>query len=209
MSVLVTAILLFAFGLLAEFAGGKPSAFDHNIMRALRNPSDPSAPIGPAWLREVARDVTALGSTIVLGTMTFGVGGYLLLAHEPVAACLIIIAVLGGLALNNLLKLAFARPRPTFIAYTTRHYTKSFPSGHAALSAIIYLTMASLLAQTHPAFTPSLFFISFGIFLTLFIGISRVYLGVHYATDILAGWCVGAAWALSCWLVKAWLQAPT
>jgi len=209
MSVLVIAILLFAFGLFAEVAGGKTLALDQSIMLALRNPADQSVPIGPAWLREAARDVTSLGSTIVLGIITFAVESYLLLARELAVAWLVIIAVLGGLALNNILKLAFARRRPTFTAHVTRFYTTSFPSGHATLSAITYLTIGTLLAQTHPAFATSLCFISFAALLTMFVGISRIYLGVHYPTDILGGWCVGAAWAMFCWQMTAWLQVGT
>jgi undecaprenyl-diphosphatase len=206
MSILVAAVVLFAFGVFAEAVGGKPVAFDRRIMLALRNPTDPSIPAGPAWLREAARDVTSLGGTIVLGTIIFAVEGYLLLAREFAAAWLIAIAVLGGLALNNLLKLVIARPRPAVMAHGAPHYTKSFPSGHAAMSAITYLTIGALLAQTHPAFVTGFFITAIATFLTFAVGVSRIYLGVHYPTDILGGWCVGAAWSMLCWQVMAWLQ---
>jgi undecaprenyl-diphosphatase len=206
MSVVIVAIILFAFGLFAEVGGGKPLPIDHSIMLALRNSADPSIPIGPPWLREAARDITSLGSTIVLGIITFAVESYVLLARDPAVAWLIIIAVIGGLGLNNILKLAFARPRPTFMAHTVRLHTTSFPSGHAAMSAITYLTIGTVLAQTHPGFAASLCLISLAAFLTMFIGISRIYLGFHYPTDILGGWCVGAAWAIFCWHAMAWLS---
>jgi undecaprenyl-diphosphatase len=206
MSILVAAVVLFAFGVFAEAVGGKPVAFDRRIMLALRNPTDPSIPAGPAWLREAARDVTSLGGTIVLGMIIFAVEGYLLLAREFAAAWLIAIAVLGGLALNNLLKFVIARPRPAVMAHGAPHYTKSFPSGHAAMSAITYLTIGALLAQTHPAFVTGFFITAIATFLTFSVGVSRIYLGVHYPTDILGGWCVGAAWSMLCWQVMAWLQ---
>ncbi len=175
-------------------------------MLALRNSANPSVPIGPAWLQEAARDITSLGSIIVLGIITFSVVGYLFLAGKPAVAWLMLIAVLGGVVLNTFLKFAFARPRPDFVSHAARVFTTSFPSGHATLSAITYLTMGALLARTHPFFTISLYFMSLAIFLTVLIGVSRIYLGVHYPTDILGGWCIGTAWAMVCWVLMAWLQ---
>jgi undecaprenyl-diphosphatase len=207
MPVLTIAILLFVFGFIAQgVAEGKPLTFDRYIMLALRNSSNPSGPIGPAWLQEAARDITSLGSIIVLGIITFAVVGYLLLTRKPAVASLMLIGVLGGIALNNLLKFAFARRRPDFVTHRVRVFTTSFPSGHATLSAIAYLTMGALLARTYPSFTLSLYFMSLAAFLTVLIGVSRIYLGVHYPTDILGGWCIGAAWAMGCRVLMAWLQ---
>jgi undecaprenyl-diphosphatase len=207
MSVLTIAVLLFAFGLIAqEVTEGKPLTFDQNVMLALRSSANPSVPIGPAWLQEAARDITSLGSTIVLGIITFAVVGYLFLARKPAVAWLMLGAVLGGIALNNLLKFAFARPRPDFVTHAVRVFTTSFPSGHATLSAITYLTMGALLARTHPSFAIRLYFLSLAAFLTVLVGMSRIYLGVHYPTDVLGGWCIGAAWAMGCWVLMAWLQ---
>jgi undecaprenyl-diphosphatase len=154
----------------------------------------------------MARDITSLGSTIVLGIITSAVVGYLFLARKPAAAWLMLGAVFGGVVLNNLLKFAFARPRPDFVAHATRVFTSSFPSGHATLSAITYLTMGTLLARLHGSVAIRIYLISIAIFLLLIIGMSRVYLGVHYPTDVLGGWCIGAAWALGCWVLMAWLQ---
>jgi undecaprenyl-diphosphatase len=194
MSVLTIAVLLFAFGLIAqEVTEGKPLAFDQNVMRALRNSANPSVPIGPVWLQEAARDITSLGSTIVLGLITFAVVGYLFLARKSAVAWLMLGAVLGGVALNTLLKFAFARPRPDFVTHAVRVFTTSFPSGHATLSAITYLTIR-------------LYLMSLAGFQTVLIGLSRIYLGVHYPTDVLGGWCIGAAWAMGCWVLLVWLQ---
>jgi undecaprenyl-diphosphatase len=186
-------------------AKGKPSAFDSHILSALRNSAQPLAPIGPAWLQEAARDMTSLGSVTVLAITTFAVVTYVFLSGRPRVAWLMLIAVLGGLALNNLLKFVFARPRPEFVT-GARVFTTSFPSGHATLSAITYLTIGALLAQAFPSFPASFYFMSLATFLTVLIGVSRVYLGVHYPTDVLAGWCIGAAWAIACWVLTAWLQ---
>ena len=205
--VLTIAVLLFAFGLVAqEVSEGQPLAFDQNIMHALRNPANPSVPVGPAWLREMARDVTSLGSTIVLGIITFAVVGYLFLARRPAVAWLMLGAVLGGVAVNNLLKYAFARPRPDFVTHAARVFTTSFPSGHAALSAITYLTVGALLARIHPSLAIRIYLMAVAVFLILLIGMSRIYLGVHYPSDVLGGWCIGAAWAMGCWVLMVWLE---
>src|SRR3984893_16950312 len=194
--VLTIAVLLFAFGLVAqEVSEGEPLAFDQNIMHALRKPANPSVPVGPAWLQETARDVTSLGSTIVLGIITFAVVGYLFLARRPAVAWLMLGAVLGGVAVNNLLKYAFARPRPDFVTHAARVFTTSFPSGHAALSAITYLTVGALLARIHPSLAIRIYLMAVAVFLILLIGMSRIYLGVHYPSDVLGGWLID--WNLS------------
>ena len=206
-SVLAIAALLFAFGLIAqEVVEGEPLGFDRTVMLAFRGAANPSVPVGPPWLLEAARDVTSLGSTIVLGILLFVVVGYLLLDGERTAAWLMLGAVLGGAALNDVLKFAFARPRPDFVTPALRVFTSSFPSGHAALSAITYLTLGAILARTHPSVRIRICFMSLAAFITGLVGLSRVYLGVHYPTDVLAGWCIGTAWAMGCWALMAWLQ---
>jgi len=205
-AVLTVACLLFAFGSIAQVvAEGELSAFDRDIILAFRNPANPTTPIGPAWAQEAARDVTSLGSIIVLVIITSAVSGYLFLARAHAAAWSMLVAVTGGIALNELLKLAFVRPRPDFVAPATRVFTSSFPSGHASLSAITYLTIAALLARSQSSFKIGLYFIAVAAFLTMLIGMSRIYLGVHYPTDVLGGWCIGAAWAIGCWALTAWL----
>jgi undecaprenyl-diphosphatase len=204
---LTIAALLFLFGFIAvDVATRKPSGFDRRIIFALRKSAQQPIPIGPPWLQEAARDVTSLGSVAVLLIMTFAVAGYLLLDRKPGVAWLMLIAVLGGLALNNLLKFVFARPRPEVVSPAPRVFTTSFPSGHATLSAITYLTIAALLARAYPSPILDFYFMSLAALLTVLIGLSRIYLGVHFPTDILGGWCIGTAWAIGCWVLLAWLQ---
>jgi len=205
-AILAIACLLFAFGVIAQnVSAGTSLAFDQKVVLALRDPGNPSAPVGPAWAQEAARDLTSLGSITVLLIMTFAVAIYLFLARKYAAAWLLLVAVFGGMATNDLLKLAFARPRPDHVYQAARVFTSSFPSAHAELSAITYLTMAALLAQSQSSFKIGLYFIALAILLTISIGVSRVYLGVHYPTDVLGGWCIGAAW-LACWVLMTWLQ---
>jgi undecaprenyl-diphosphatase len=206
-SILTIAFLLFAFGFIAqEVTRRRTSAFDRKLIFMLRSSADPAAPIGPAWLPEAARDITSLGSILVLTMLTLAVAGYLFLAGRHVVAWLMLVAVFGGMALNDLLKFAFARVRPDFVPHGAKVFTTSFPSGHAALSAIAYLTIGTLLARSQPSATIGVYFMMLAALLTVLIGVSRVYLGVHYPTDVLAGWCIGAAWAMACWVVMAHLQ---
>jgi len=207
-SVFVVAALLLGFGLIAaEVTEGSTAAFDRTLILLFRAGSDGrSGPLGPPWVLEMARDVTALGSVVVLAIVSSVVVVYLLLARSGAQALLVLVAVLGGLALNSVLKIQFGRPRPDLFEPAAKVFTASFPSGHAAFSAITYLTLAALLARTTTRRGLRVFFVVVALTLTLIIGLSRVYLGVHYPTDVLAGWCVGSAWALLCWAVLTRLQ---
>jgi undecaprenyl-diphosphatase len=138
--------------------------------------------------------------------ITLAITGYLFLAHKQAAAWFVFVAVFGGIAVSDLLKFAFGRPRPDFISPAARVFTTSFPSGHATLSAITYLTIAALLARSQSSPRIGVYFIVVAALLTILIGVSRIYLGVHYPTDVLGGWCVGAAWALGCWVLMTLLQ---
>ena len=207
-SVFIVAGLLLMFGFIAgEVMEGSTTALDRAIILLFRSGSDNlSGPIGPLWVREMARDITSLGSIAVLGIVSFVVVAYLLLAKSRAAALLVLVAVLGGLAINSLLKIQFGRPRPDLFVPAAKVFTASFPSGHAAYSAITYMTLAALLARTTECRRLRVYFVAVAIALTFMIGVSRVYLGVHYPTDVLAGWCVGSAWALFCWAIMTRLQ---
>jgi undecaprenyl-diphosphatase len=206
-------IVLAAGGLLlfVELSGdvleGDTRTFDETILLAFRNPADPSDPIGPGWVEEMMRDVTALGSTVVLTFVSLGVAGFLHMTGKRGAALLVIAAVIGGSLLSSGLKIGFERARPDLVPHGAAVYTKSFPSGHSFLSAVVYLTLGALLARVQPKRRLKIYLLGLAALLTVAIGLSRVYLGVHWPTDVLAGWTVGATWALLCWLVALWLQS--
>jgi undecaprenyl-diphosphatase len=202
----VCAAGLWAFAELAdEILEDEPHAFDQRLLLLLRS-ADPADPIGPAWLEFAMRDITALGGYTVIIIMMLVAVGYLIIVHQRASAALVIISLAGGTLINNLLKQWFDRPRPDLVAHLVEVKTLSFPSGHAMLSAIAYLTLAALIARVQPRRRLKVYVLSIGVALTLLVGVSRVYLGVHWPSDVLAGWCLGAAWAIACWLTARWWQ---
>ncbi len=206
-AILLPAGLLAAFiALASEVIEGEMLGFDKAVLLALRNPADPGDPLGPAWREMVMKDITSLGSVTVLTLVTLAAASYLLIARNRGATLLVIAAVGGGTLLSNLLKYAFARPRPDVVAHSVEVATTSFPSGHAMLSAVTYLTLGALLASFAAERRRKAFILGLAVLLTVAVGISRVYLGVHYPTDVLAGWAVGAAWAMLCVGVSWWLR---
>jgi len=203
---LVGASLWLFISIAGEVVEGETSAWDRRVLLALRSATDPALPWGPPWVVEMARDFTALGGVAVLTLMTLAVTGYLLLARKRHAAAAVLVAVAGGLILSSLLKLAFDRPRPDLVPHGSFVYTASFPSGHSMMAAVTYLTLGAMLAGVQASAAMKIYLLSVAVVLTVLVGASRVYLGVHWPTDVAAGWAVGAAWALVCSLVMRRLQ---
>jgi undecaprenyl-diphosphatase len=202
----ITSGLILAFLQIAdEMIEGEMEAFDRTILMAFRDPADLERLIGPRWVHEMVRDITALGSFSLLGLIVLAVCSYLYLARMRSAAAFVLISVLGGTALSTVLKMGYNRPRPE-LTTMSEQFTASFPSGHAMLSAVTFLTLGALLARLAPTNRLRVFSIGGALFLTLLVGLSRLYLGVHYPSDILAGWCLGSAWALACSSVALVLQ---
>lgn len=189
-----------------EVLEGETRAIDTAILLALRTPGDLSDPLGPGWFEEMMRDFTALGGTGVLTLITIAVVGFLLVAKLPRAAFAVAVAIGLGIALSTLMKLGFDRPRPDLVPHGSIVYTASFPSGHSMMSASVYLTLGALVARVVRRGRLRAYVVVVAVLLTLLVGASRVYLGVHWPTDVLAGWTVGAVWALVCSIAMLRLQ---
>ncbi len=198
---------LWAFAALAdEVAERETQSFDRRILLSLRNPGDLSDPLGPHWVEEIGRDFTALGGVAFLTLLSVAVAGYLLLERKPHLAGFLLLTVGGGILASFLLKRSFSRPRPDLVPHGSYVYTSSFPSGHSMMSAITYLTLAVVLARAHSRRVVKIYFIAVAAAITVAVGVSRVYLGVHWPTDVLAGWTAGTLWAAVCWLIARRMQ---
>jgi undecaprenyl-diphosphatase len=201
--VLVLLACLFAtFELAAEVVEGDTQTFDERVLQALRDPNDRGTPIGPRWLRIAALDITALGSGVVLGLAVTAITGFLFLQGMTRTALFILASSVGGWILNNGLKGLFARARPSVVPHLSEVASLSFPSGHAMTSAVVYLTLGVLLMRLAERPITKFYCLGVAMVATLLIGSTRVYLGVHYPTDVVAGWLIGFSWALLCWIVE-------
>ncbi len=183
-----------------EVREGETNRIDLAVLRALRVPGQPHQPIGPHWLETAAGDFTSLGSIVVLAFIVLVVAGLFVSLRRRREALVVVIASGGGLITSGLLKALFARARPDPVYRAVEATTSSFPSGHAMLSAIVFLTLGSLCAGYVDRRLVKTYIMTVALAATLAIGLTRIYLGVHWLTDVLAGWSVGAVWATGCWL---------
>jgi undecaprenyl-diphosphatase len=205
---LVILLALFGFFKISEELGeGELAHLDESLLHALRVPGQPDRPIGPPWLIEAAQDITALGGRTMLVAVTLFAIGYLALECKYGAMWLVAVATAGGGVLSTGMKELFDRERPDLVPHLVSVSSPSFPSGHSLLAAVLYLTLGALLARFAVGRRTKVYVLTVALFATFMIGSSRVYLGVHYPSDVLAGWCAGLGWALSCWLVARYLQA--
>lgn len=175
-------------------------AFDTGVLQFFHPHADPADPIGPQWLDHAMYDVTALGSIAVLGLITLIAGGFLVMRSQLVKGAALAGGLIGGIFLSETLKAVFERTRPPEAYRAAEALNHSFPSGHALLSTVVYLTLGVMLARSVSRKRLRAYILGVAMLLALLVGVSRVYLGVHWATDVLAGWCVGAMWAAVCWI---------
>ncbi len=192
--------------LASEVFEGETQRFDKEILAALRDPADPSRPIGPRWLLSGALDITALGSATVLGLAVLAVGGFLFLQGMRRTALFVTVASFGGWFINSALKQMFLRPRPDVVPHLREVMTMSFPSGHALQSAVVYLTLGALSMRIAERRLTKFYCMAVAMLTTALVGATRVYLGVHYPTDVIAGWLIGLTWALLCWMIERSLE---
>ena len=180
---------------------------DRALLLAFRNPDDLSDPLGPPWLEETITEITSLGGYPILVALIAAVTGYLLVTRKYGPALFVVLSTGLGTAVSHVLKLAYERPRPDVVDHLVSIHTASFPSGHATMSAIVYLTLAALIVRLVETTRERIYVLSVAILLTVAVGLSRVYLGVHWPSDVAAGWALGAAWASLSWLVVSTLRA--
>ncbi len=193
------AVAAICFGLVqlgSAVADGDTFAFDRLILTALRSASDAAVPIGHSGLVTIMIDITALGGGTVLTIITIFAVGYLGATHRWRMAIFVGASLAAGGAANRAIKLFFERARPDVVPHLVEVNSASFPSGHAMNSALVFLTLAMLVARTQSRRRVRIYLIASAVFLTILIGCSRVYLGVHWPSDVLAGWGVGGLWAV-------------
>ena len=206
------AMLLCGSGALAflwlaeEVAEQEYQALDRAILLALRDPADPAMPIGPPWLLTSMTDITALGGYTVLTLIVAFACAYMVAARQRRAALVLLAASLSGTLVSTLVKMLFDRARPDLVPHLVPALSPSFPSGHAMLSATIFLTAGALAAQVVPRRRMAALILGFAVLLTVLVGASRVYLGVHWPSDVVAGWLLGMAWAALWWLAERYLD---
>ncbi|NDV91523.1 phosphatase PAP2 family protein [Alteromonas sp. 345S023] len=156
------------------------------------------------WQQDILRDATALGSNSVLLFITFAVAlGYKLQGNMKLASALVFTVII-GLALTFALKYGINRPRPPVSQHDVDVYTQSFPSAHAMMSTIVYFYLASLLAHRVNTLSVKVWGYAVAAILVFLIGCSRVLLGVHWPTDVLAGWLGGGAFLAYCFFLIKW-----
>ncbi|WP_066726727.1 phosphatase PAP2 family protein [Sphingomonas pituitosa] len=187
-----------------RFASG--FAFDPALLLAFRRPGDLATPIGPAWLLQSAIDISALGGYTVLWLAGAATLIFLLAFGKRAEALLLGGSLIGASVINALLKIVLHRPRPDVVPHLAEVSSASFPSGHAMISAAVYLTLGMMVAQTQASRWARAYLLGFSVLLVLLIGCSRVFLGVHWPSDVLAGWCFGAIWALCMFALNARLH---
>jgi len=209
-TIVILLLVAFAAWIFLEVADevleGETRKFDEGVMLAFRSPADPDDPIGATWVEELARDVTGLGSVVVLALLTVASAGFLMLQRKRHLAVYLLLAVATGTIGSSLLKWGFDRPRPDLVAHGHAVYTSSFPSGHSMMSAIVFLTLGVLLATAQSKRVMQIYILAIAVLVTVAVGTSRVYLGVHWPTDVLAGWAAGCGWALACWGIADFLR---
>jgi undecaprenyl-diphosphatase len=206
-AIAVAAGLLIVAGKLAsEILEGDLMGLDRRLLLALRHTDNPAQPLGPLWLRVAARDITGLGSPAVLTLIVAATAGFLVLKRSTYAAAALVLAVVGGTAASSVAKNLIGRARPQFVAEVAQTQTYSFPSGHAFLSALVFITLGAFLAREQQDARVRLYIFGVALVTTFLVGLSRVYIGVHWPTDVVAGWCAGAAWALLSLAIAAFFE---
>lgn len=198
---------VYAFLEIADEVGeGEIRRLDEYLFLLFRDDADPSKLLGPAWLEETALEVTALGGYPLIILAVTAVVGLLLVTGRRGPALFVVLSVGTGALLTHVLKESYGRVRPDLVEGLDPVHTASFPSGHALVATVAYLTLASLVMRFFDDWRVRVYVAGLALFVALIVGVSRVYIGVHWPSDVAAGWALGIAWASLSWLVVSGLQ---
>lgn len=201
----VSALFIIALGVMTfveladDMTEADGQAFDQSVLAWVQPMA--GEPRGPWWMTEAAADLTSLGGISVLALFATIAIGFLLIHRKRLSALLLVVGLAGGVALSEGLKAIFERERPPAAFQAVETINASFPSGHALLATVFYLSLGVMLTRAFSRRHVKAFVLGAAIVIALLIGTTRVYLGAHWASDVLAGWSVGAAWAMALWLV--------
>ena len=171
-------------------------AFDEAILLHIRQFANPV-------LDSAMLFITRIGDPRTVVPLTGIVFIFLLVKRQRLAAAFFAINAAGGAALSYFLKLAFSKPRPQLWESAIEEVTFSYPSGHALGSMVIYGFLSYVFATLYPRFSTAIY--TFAVFMIVSIGFSRLYLGVHWPTDIIGGYGIGFLWVMACVsLLRLW-----
>ncbi|MFD2257047.1 phosphatase PAP2 family protein [Luteolibacter algae] len=211
LGLLLAIIVLCAIGGFLEIASEirekETDRIDEYILLSMRTPGDTSDPIGSPKVEEMARDLTAMGGVTILSIVTLTAFGLTVFSGKRKLAWFGLASVLTGSVITAIIKHGYNRPRPSLVEHGAWVSNPSFPSGHSMMSAVVYLTLGILIARTQPKKRVRIFIVCITMLLTFLVGISRVYLGVHWPTDVAGGWILGGAWALLFWMLARRIDA--
>lgn len=204
---LIIASTLFVFMELSdEVLEGETQDVDNYLLTAFREAGNLDRLIGPPWMLTTVTDISSLGGVSVIVLISILVGLFFLFRKQWHLLMFFVSSVIGGAFVMVLLKSLFNRPRPTIVPHLSPVSLESYPSGHSMVSAIVYLTLGAILARSTRSLKMRMYYLGSACVLTLLIGITRVMLGVHYPSDVLAGWCAGIVWAGTSYLLAQLLQ---
>lgn len=185
---IVAAVAIGIFALIAEgVEEGFTQAFDEAVLRWFEGMRTPG-------LDKAMLEITTLGSGLVLVVIVLVASVFLWQTQHKWSVYLLLLGTLGGKLLNTILKLSYERPRPTIVESVTDVYSASFPSGHAMSSMVVYGSVAYLVGRLEAKHGLRYTTWIFAAIAIILIGISRMYLGVHYPSDVIAGFIAGIAW---------------
>ena len=204
---IVAAAFYVFFQIADEINEDEIADLDRRLLLAFRNPLDATDPLGPPWVEETITEITSLGGYPILIVLIAAVVGYLVVVRKYGPALYVLLSVGVGTALSQLLRSVYDRSRPDLVDHLVTTHTASFPSGHATMSTVVYLTLAALLVRIVEQMRVRLYVLGVAVLLSVAVGLSRIYLGVHWPSDVAAGWALGVAWACLSWLTVSVLRS--